>query len=128
MQTLLQLIRSEASVGDIVEEARKILLSDGIRNRSQDRARQNVMRIATLTDDPPIRVPAKPWTDVTDDDHFISHLVSVFFVYHWSAYPTVDQELFVAAMNSRDLSSRFCSPLLVNAMLAVACVRLRCQL
>lgn len=35
----------------------------------------------------------------------------------------IDRDLFIADMQGGDLNSRFCSPFLVNALLAVACVR-----
>jgi len=120
----MQLIRSEASVTEIIQLAKSTLAAVDFRNGQHDesRTRRAVMSIAALTDEPPIRVPAKPWTNVTDDDHFVSHLVSVFFIWHHSMYPSLDQDLFVREMNSKNLNSQFCSPLLVSAILTAACV------
>lgn len=122
VQELLQLIRSQASVTEITQLARNILASVDFRNEHRDSTRRAVMSIAALTDEPPIRVPAKPWTDVTDDDYFVSHLISVFFTWHHQACPAVDRDIFVREMNSKSLNSQFCSPLLVNAILTAACV------
>ena len=80
------------------------------------------MSITTLTDDPPIKVPAKPWTNVTNNDNAVSHLISVYFTLHNASYPTVDQDVFTREMNRKDLSSSFCSQFLVTSMLLVASV------
>jgi hypothetical protein len=56
-----------------------------------------------LCDIPLVQVPAKPWTAVTDDGQLVSHLVSLYFTW--------------------DNPSEFCTPLLVNSVLAMASVR-----
>jgi hypothetical protein len=82
---LIKLIRSEASINEIIERARVILRRR--RSESQEHARSVVMNIATLVDEPPVRVPAKPWTNVTWDDDFVSHLISMYFAWHHDSYP-----------------------------------------
>ncbi|KAH8430916.1 Zn(II)2Cys6 transcription factor domain-containing protein [Aspergillus melleus] len=42
-------------------------------------ARQHLLNIQRLTDIPVHRVPARPWTSVTDDNDFVSHLISLYF-------------------------------------------------
>lgn len=87
-------------------------------------SRKSVLSISALCDTPPIMVPALPWTQVTTDDDFVSHLISTYFTWYHPAYPCLDQDVFLAEMRSKNIESLFCSPLLVNAMLAVACVSL----
>jgi hypothetical protein len=89
------------------------------------RKRRMVMSIQSLSDEPLFDLPAKPWTTVTDDDHFVSHLVSLYFTWEHAACHIIDRELFLADMKNGHLDSQCCSPLLVNAMLATACVRVR---
>ena len=84
--------------------------------------RRIVMSIQSLSDEPLFDVPAKPWTEVTDDDHFVSHLVSLYFTWEHAACHLVDRELFLEDMKKGQLDSHYCSPLLVNALLATACV------
>jgi hypothetical protein len=72
---------------------------------------------------PPILVPAKPWTTVTDDDDFVSHLMSLWFTWIHPWWHWVDQKEFITAMQSRDTSSYICTKYLVNMILADACVR-----
>jgi hypothetical protein len=72
--------------------------------------------------EPPLNVPAKPWTTLTDDDELVSHLVSIFFEWINPYLRNVEEDLFLDAMRSGDLTSEYCSPLLVNSILAYACV------
>ncbi|KAH8691609.1 hypothetical protein BGW36DRAFT_305078 [Talaromyces proteolyticus] len=83
--------------------------------------RTPILPVPGLVDIPSFRVPASPWTSVTEDDSFISHLISLWFTCSFPGYNYIDQELFLRAMRSRDLRSPLCSPFLVNAMLADAC-------
>lgn len=85
--------------------------------------RRQVMDVNFLCVVPPIEVPASPWTTVTDDDAFVSHLVSLYFTWDYPFYSFLDMNVLIRHMKSRDLSSDFCSPFLVNALLAHACVR-----
>ena len=86
------------------------------------RKRRMVMSIQSLSDEPLFDLPAKPWTAVTDDDHFVSHLVSLYFTWEHAACHLVDREIFLEDMKNGQLDAQCCSPLLVNALLATACV------
>lgn len=87
---------------------------------AQDRSRE--LDIRRLTDTPLFDVPAKPWTTVTADDQFVSHLVSLWFTWSAQVLNCVEKDEFITAMKSGNLDSESCSPLLVNAMLADASV------
>ena len=80
VQALLQLVRDGAPVADVVQRAKAMLKHDG--TRTSHRVRRTILDIATLIDDPPIRDPAKPWTEVTSDDSAVSHLISMYFTWH----------------------------------------------
>lgn len=84
--------------------------------------RRQVMDVNFLCVIPPIQVPASPWTTATDDDAFVSHLVSLYFTWDYPFYSFLDLNVLINQMKSRDLNSEFCSPFLVNALLAHACV------
>ncbi|KUL85410.1 hypothetical protein ZTR_07032 [Talaromyces verruculosus] len=73
-----------------------------------------------LSETPLVAVPAKPWTTVTDDDNFVSHLISLWLTWHYPWFRCIDPEILIKAMQSGDLQSSLCSPFLVNAMLAEA--------
>jgi hypothetical protein len=66
-------------------------------------------------------VPAKPWTKLTADDALVTHLVSVFLNYSNVYWRYVEEDLFLHCMQ-RGLPSDFCSPFLVNAICAMACL------
>lgn len=85
------------------------------------RKRHRTGNIADLMN-PPIQVPAKPWTTVTDDDDFVSHLISLWFTWARQWWHWVDKVLFIEAMRSGDLNNPLCAPYLVNMILADACV------
>jgi hypothetical protein len=74
----------------------------------------------------PINVRSRPWATMVDDE-MGSHLLSLFFTWQqpWRQY--IDKTSFLAGMVSqRDTNDNvFCSPLLVHAIFAYACVRLR---
>lgn len=99
----------------------------GVNGHSDDlppqarRARYRTGGIADLMN-PPVQVSAKPWTTVTDDDDFVSHLISLWFTWAHQWWHWVDKVLFIEAMNSQDLSNPLCAPYLVNMILADACV------
>ena len=120
IEQLIKLIRSEASIDEIVQYAREAMKDHG--SESLERARSAVMSIANITDEPPIRVPAKPWTTVSSDDDFVSHLISMYFTWHHESYPAVHRDTFVQAMRKKDPASQFCSPFLVNCLLLTACL------
>ena len=80
-------------------------------------------RISDGSNDGPLFfVPASPWTNVTDDDNAVSHLVSLFLAILNPMWRFVEEDLFLRAMRSRRKDTQFCSCLLVNAILASASV------
>lgn len=85
--------------------------------------RRTFVTLEKLCDIPLFKVPAAPWTTVTDDDHLVSHLVSLYFTWDHPFSQLIDQTLFLGHMEAGDLKSEFCTPFLVNSILAVASVR-----
>ena len=62
---------------------------------------------------------SEAWTSVTRDSSFIGHLMSLYFSWSHPVYVLFSREIFL-----HDLAKgrkKYCSPLLVNALLAVAC-------
>ncbi|KAH1995708.1 hypothetical protein KXV80_006557 [Aspergillus fumigatus] len=60
------------------------------------------------------------WTRVTDDEQLISHLMTMYFTWHYPFFTTIPKDLFYRDY-VRGVSSQYCSSLLVNAMLALGC-------
>ncbi|KAL4802520.1 hypothetical protein BDV18DRAFT_62412 [Aspergillus unguis] len=106
---VLDVIRSRSSLDDIRE-----FLDTAPRSSENTPTRQIYGR-------PLYQVPARPWTSLTDDSNYVSHLVSLYFTWNWPVQKWINRDLFIADMQRGDLNCRFCSPFLVNALLAVAC-------
>ncbi|OHW97685.1 C6 transcription factor [Colletotrichum incanum] len=76
------------------------------------------------TDSDPI-LPVSRWTIVSQDNKLLTYLIDLFWTWDGTLSHLIDRELFVSGLSSaRPTSStgrqrRFCSPFLVNAILAV---------
>ncbi|KAI2897588.1 hypothetical protein CBS63078_7910 [Aspergillus niger] len=79
------------------------------------------LTIQRLVDIPVYRIPAAPWTSVTESDDFVSHLISLWLTWSYPFYNWIDRELFLRDAQEGKLNSQFCSPFLVNCILAEAC-------
>lgn len=84
--------------------------------------RRRMLDIRRLVDEPPFRVPARPWTVITKDDTLVSHLVSLWLTWSHPFWNSLDRKLFIRDMQAGKLECEFCSPFLVNSILAEACV------
>ncbi|KAL2793077.1 hypothetical protein BJX66DRAFT_326264 [Aspergillus keveii] len=73
---------------------------------------------------PLCRVPAQPWTSLTDDSDYVSHLISLYFTWGHPVHTWIERDLFLRDMEAGSIECSFCSPFLVNAILAVACAHL----
>ncbi|KAG0157063.1 hypothetical protein PDIDSM_4247 [Penicillium digitatum] len=76
--------------------------------------------LESLCDMPLFKVPANPWTKVTDNDYLVSHLVSLYFTWDHPCSQFLDQGIFLEHMKLGDQRSEFCTPLLVNSLLSMA--------
>ena len=62
---------------------------------------------------------SEAWTKVTRDAAFVEHLLSLYFCWAHPYYVLFSKELFLDDMAKGQ--SKYCSPLMVNALLAFAC-------
>jgi hypothetical protein len=60
------------------------------------------------------------WTTVTHDKEVILHFINMYFCWHYSFFTTLAKELFYRDFLTGK-TSEYCSPLLVNVMLALGC-------
>lgn len=71
-------------------------------------------------------LPISRWTSVSTDDKLLNHLLLLFWTWDTTANRVVDRTLFEDGLKFLDPSDQrglqFCSPFLVNALLALACV------
>jgi hypothetical protein len=80
---------------------------------------------------PGYTLPISRWTTVSNDDKLLSHLLMLFWTWDTICSGVIDRTIFEEDLKSLDPSSPsssppdmllFCSPFLVNALLAVSCV------
>ena len=64
--------------------------------------------------------PITSWTTVTKSKELIRHLLTMYFTWHYAYFTVLSKELFYRDF-VQGRSSQYCSPLLVNAMLALGC-------
>ena len=63
-------------------------------------------------------VPAT-WTRLTDNIAWVEHLMTLYFCWEYPTFASLSKDHFLR--DFRDRRRRYCSPLLVNAMLALGC-------
>ncbi|KAL4808649.1 hypothetical protein BDV18DRAFT_157592 [Aspergillus unguis] len=103
--------------GDIELDDLRQFLGSGSSSRCEPAP--DVADLTAQTSPPIYQVPAQPWTQVTDDEQFISHLISVFLTWIHPISNWLEPDLFFRDMQSGG-RSRFCSPALVNSVLAMS--------
>ncbi|KAE8441718.1 hypothetical protein EG329_004504 [Mollisiaceae sp. DMI_Dod_QoI] len=59
------------------------------------------------------------WTTVTNDADFVDHLMALYFCWEYPTFASLSKEHFLE--DFREGRQRHCSPILVNALLAVGC-------
>ncbi|KAL2261580.1 hypothetical protein VTK26DRAFT_3843 [Humicola hyalothermophila] len=69
--------------------------------------------------EPDSQIPAKSWTTITDDLSLVKHLLTLYFCWEYPTFASLSKEHFIKDfMEGR---TRFCSSMLVNALLALGC-------
>ncbi|SPJ78507.1 related to pathway-specific regulatory protein nit-4 [Fusarium torulosum] len=77
-----------------------------------------------FVDLPGYTLPLSRWTTISDDDRLLSHLLLLFWTWDTICSRVIDRTMFeedLKAINHPN-ELRFCSPFLVNALLAVSCL------
>jgi hypothetical protein len=68
---------------------------------------------------PEMDVPASTWTRVTSDSGLVRHLLALYFCWEYPTFASLSKEHFLE--DFRQGRHRYCSPILVNALLALGC-------
>ena len=68
---------------------------------------------------PEIQPPAVTWTDVTSDVDLVQHLLALYFCWEYPTFASLSKEHFLK--DFKDGTRRYCSSMLVNALLALGC-------
>lgn len=105
---------------DMTPEMQEV--QDHLEARASRRSGRRMLDVTWLSNIPVVEVPAHPWTTATDDDGLVSFLISLWLTWNHPFSNWIDRDLFIRDMRSKDTSSTFCSPFLVNSILAKASV------
>ncbi|KAJ6442438.1 nitrogen assimilation transcription factor nirA [Purpureocillium lavendulum] len=62
---------------------------------------------------------AETWTSITNDINLVHHLLALYFCWEYPTFASLSKEHFLR--DFRDARHRYCSPILVNALLALGC-------
>ncbi|KAK0656235.1 fungal-specific transcription factor domain-containing protein [Cercophora newfieldiana] len=68
---------------------------------------------------PEMRVPPETWTTITSDGGLVQHLLALYFCWEYPTFASLSKEHFLKDFT--DGRPRFCSAILVNALLALGC-------
>lgn len=71
------------------------------------------------TEAPHSKAPPISWTSVTSDNGLVQHLLALYFCWEYPTFASLSKEHFVK--DFMDGRPRYCSSLLVNALLALGC-------
>jgi hypothetical protein len=66
-----------------------------------------------------MKLSPRVWTNITQDSNLIQHLLSLYFCWEYPIFASLSKEHFL--MDFRDGHDRFCSEILINALLSLGC-------
>ncbi|KAG6004022.1 hypothetical protein E4U43_000810 [Claviceps pusilla] len=84
-----------------------------------DREYWGLEQVLTHKDEPEMKTPPRTWTGITDDIHLVQHLLALYFCWEYPTFASLSKEHFL--QDFRDGRHRYCSSILVNALLALGC-------
>lgn len=83
--------------------------------------------LAAVDHYPQLDDPLTSWTTVTTDPDLVRHLINMYFCWHYSFFTTLSKHQFMKEFQqgkpppTSRRKTDYCTPLLVNAMLALGC-------
>jgi hypothetical protein len=70
-------------------------------------------------EEPEVKPSAETWTAIANDINLVQHLLALYFCWEYPTLASLSKEHFL--QDFRDGRHRYCSPVLVNALLALGC-------
>ncbi|KAG7426153.1 Nitrogen assimilation transcription factor nit-4 [Fusarium oxysporum f. sp. raphani] len=87
-------------------------MTDGIRYRGTE-------QILSSSNEPELRTPTLTWTAITSDSTLVQHLLALYFCWEYPTFASLSKEHFL--QDFQEGRNRYCSPILVNALVALGC-------
>ncbi|KAF5678484.1 NirA-like nitrate assimilation regulatory protein [Fusarium heterosporum] len=78
-----------------------------------------VEKILSPLKGPELRKPTASWTVITNDSTLVQHLLALYFCWEYPTFASLSKEHFLH--DFQDTRNRYCSSILVNALLALGC-------
>jgi hypothetical protein len=69
--------------------------------------------------EPEMKTPPQSWTSITGDMNLVQHLLALYFCWEYPTFASLSKEHFL--QDFQDGRHRYCSPILVNALMALGC-------
>jgi hypothetical protein len=66
-----------------------------------------------------MKAPYANWTTITSDSTLVQHLLALYFCWEYPTFASLSKEHFLR--DFQDGRHRYCSPILINALLALGC-------
>lgn len=76
-------------------------------------------QILSPLNEPEMKPPPGSWTSITNDVNLVQHLLALYFCWEYPTFASLSKEHFLH--DFQDGRHRYCSPILVNALLALGC-------
>lgn len=76
-------------------------------------------QVLSPLNEPEMRAPSSTWTGITADTSLVQHLLGLYFCWEYPTFASLSKEHFLR--DFQDARYRYCSPILVNALLALGC-------
>lgn len=92
--------------------------------QSQGQSGENVRyrgvdQVLAPLESPESNVPPSTWTSITSDSALVQHLLALYFCWEYPTFASLSKEHFMK--DYQHGRPRYCSPILVNALLALGC-------
>lgn len=103
----------ESQVGSWAEGIHPDTLSDGLPRF------RGLEQVLSPLNDPEMSSPSSSWTSITSDINLVQHLLALYFCWEYPTFASLSKEHFL--QDFQDGRHRYCSPILINALLALGC-------
>ncbi|KAF4962006.1 hypothetical protein FSARC_9883 [Fusarium sarcochroum] len=80
---------------------------------------RGVEQILSPLNGPELRTATSTWTAITNDNILVQHLLALYFCWEYPTFASLSKEHFL--QDFQEGRNRYCSPILVNALLALGC-------